>query len=277
VARPTKEGLTYFPLDVDIDQDDKLIVPIAKYGMQGFGIITKLMMEVYKNGYFYPWTEKEQYVFSSKINTDISIVQDVVNECIKWGFFHQKLFIKEHILTSKGFQKRYLLAVTRRKETEVIPAYDLTKIVNADNNPVNADNNEDIDNIEHAETTQSKVNEIDIKIKDIYSHWNSLKIINHRELTDKMKSHINARLENRTHEEIIQAITNYKKIIDGDEYYYNHQFTLTDFMNPKNLDRFLDENKPFEKLLTFKKGELKHAEFRSRPRDRNNEYDRLSL
>lgn len=32
MARPTKTGLEYFPLDVDMDQDDKLFFIEAKYG-----------------------------------------------------------------------------------------------------------------------------------------------------------------------------------------------------------------------------------------------------
>ncbi|WP_409176643.1 DUF4373 domain-containing protein [Brevibacillus fortis] len=128
MARPQKEGLDYFPLDLDIDQDDKLVVPIAKFGMQGFGIIIKLMMEIYRNGYFYHWSEKEQYVFASRVNVDINLIIEVVNECIKWGFFHQKLYEDHNILTSKGFQKRYIEAAKRRKEVVFVNEYLLVDV-----------------------------------------------------------------------------------------------------------------------------------------------------
>ena len=131
MARPTKEGLDYFPLDIDVDQDDKLVVPVAKFGMRGFGIIVKLMMEVYRNGYFYSWTEKEVFVFSKRINDDINYVTDVINECIKWGFFSQKLFEEYQILTSSGFQKRYVEASKRRKSITFIDAYTLIDLSEA--------------------------------------------------------------------------------------------------------------------------------------------------
>lgn len=125
MARPTKEGLDYFPLDIDFDQDDKLVVPVNKYGMQGLGIIVKLMAEIYRNGYFYPWGEREQYVFSNRVNVDINSINDVVNECVKWDFFHAGLFDKRQILTSKGFQKRFIEASKRRKITTFIHEYTL--------------------------------------------------------------------------------------------------------------------------------------------------------
>ncbi|ARK32164.1 DUF4373 domain-containing protein [Halalkalibacter krulwichiae] len=87
MARPTKEGLEYFPLDTDIDQDEKIIVVVAKFGMQGFGVIIRLMMEIYKNGYFYSWSEKEQYIFSMKVKESVEFVNEVVDECLKWGSF----------------------------------------------------------------------------------------------------------------------------------------------------------------------------------------------
>ena len=45
MARPIKSGLDYFPLDVDIDQDDKVAIIEAEHGMLGFGIVIKLLNE----------------------------------------------------------------------------------------------------------------------------------------------------------------------------------------------------------------------------------------
>ncbi|GED53512.1 DUF4373 domain-containing protein [Brevibacillus borstelensis] len=178
MARPQKEGLDYFPLDLDIDQDDKLVVPIAKFGMQGFGIIIKLMMEIYRNGYFYQWGEKEQYVFASRVNVDINVIVEVVNECIKWGFFSQKLYEEHHILTSKGFQKRYIEAAKRRKEIVLMNEYLLVDVeelsqkfkipitvVNVTKTTVNENINPSKSDSGATETPQSKVKESKVKNK----------------------------------------------------------------------------------------------------------------
>ena len=92
------------------------------------------------------------------------------------------------------------------------------------------------------------------EIKDIYEFWNSLEIIKHRELTQKIESKINARLKNMQPEEITQAMGNYQTILNGDLYWWSHKFTLDKFMDPKNLDQFLTDNNPFENFRKQKGG-----------------------
>ncbi|EJW14112.1 DUF4373 domain-containing protein [Paenibacillus alvei] len=162
MARPRKEGLEYFPLDVDIAGDDKLVVPIAKYGNRGFGLIIRLLMAIYKNGYYYPWTEKEKYSFSMKVNEDINYVQEVVSECINWGFFDRNMSETYQILTSQGIQKRFLMAANRRIGTLIKQEYSLVddqKVVSATETPVNDDDNTDLCSNMSTESTQSKVKE----------------------------------------------------------------------------------------------------------------------
>jgi len=128
MARPTKEGLDYFPLDVNFDQDDKLVVPMAKFGISGYGIIVRLMSEIYKNSYFYRWGTKEQYVFANRVNVDINLINEIIKECAEWGFFHKELFETYQILTSRGFQTRYIGASKRRKEITFIEEYTLVNL-----------------------------------------------------------------------------------------------------------------------------------------------------
>jgi hypothetical protein len=153
MARPVKEGLDYFPLDTDIDQDDKVVIIIAKYGMQGFGILIKLLMGIYKNGYSYQWTEKEQIIFSSRVNVDINLINDVVNDCIKWGLFHEGIYKEYGVLTSKGIQNRYLLAASRRVNIGI----------NENINLVSVDINTKSIEKQSEESTQKKGNKTKIK------------------------------------------------------------------------------------------------------------------
>lgn len=161
MARPQKEGLEYFPLDVDIDQDDKLVVPIAKHGMLGLGVIVKLMMEVYKNGYYYPWTEKELYVFPFKIGVETEKVSEIVIDCINSGFFCINQYKRNQILTSYGFQKRFLLATTRRKDATINDRYLVQKeLMSTETELMHTETKEST-----AISTQSKVKEIESKEK----------------------------------------------------------------------------------------------------------------
>lgn len=209
MARPAKLGLDYFPLDVDIDQDEKLIVVIAKYGMAGFGIIIRMMMAIYKHGYYYDWTEKEQYIFSMKVGEPVERINEIVQECLKWGFFHQDMFDKYEILTSKGFQKRFELAATRRKESLIKPEYNLLEIVFADKNPENDDNNSEND--DRNATKEIKVNESKEKknniCKDVISYLNEKTGKRYIHKSEANKKLINGRIgEGRTIEDFIHVI-----------------------------------------------------------------------
>ena len=123
MARQQKNGLDYFPLNVDIDQDDKIQLVEAEFGIEGFGVIIRMFMKIYKEGYYYKWTEKEQLLFSRRVNVDINRVNVIINSCLKWGLFDKNLFEKTRILSSKGIQRRYLEAVSRRKNVEIIEEY----------------------------------------------------------------------------------------------------------------------------------------------------------
>lgn len=123
MARPIKEGLNYFPLDVDIDQDDKIAIIEALHGIEGFGVVIKLLMKIYKEGYFYEWNNREQILFSKRVNVDINTVKEIVNDCINEGLFCKNMFDAHNILTSKGIQKRYLEAIKRRKEVTFLEKF----------------------------------------------------------------------------------------------------------------------------------------------------------
>jgi len=165
MARPQKSGLEYFPLDVDIDQDDKVALIEAQHGLVGFGIVIKLLMKIYKHNYFYEWTEKEQLLFSRKVNVDINSIDVIINDCVKWGLFDENMFEILHILTSHGIQKRYLEASGRRQRVEIDEKYLLLddetvnvyrNLVIVNINPHSVVVNEDIN-------PQSKVKESKVK------------------------------------------------------------------------------------------------------------------
>ncbi len=150
MARPQKEGLDYFPLDVEMDDKVKLID--AKFGVTGFGILVKVWQIIYDNGYYIKWTEKELLLYKNRINADINLINDVINECLKWGIFNQDMYDKYLILTSSGVQKRFFEATNRRQEVSLTSAYILASlpekykpkikelpIVNVNNNSKNAD------------------------------------------------------------------------------------------------------------------------------------------
>ncbi len=142
MARPQKEGIDYFPLDVNMDFDDKFQLLEAKYGIIGFGIIVKLFMKIYSNGYYYKWGEKESLLHSKRVNVNINEVNVIINDAIKWGIFDEGLYQKHQILTSTGIQKRFLEAVKRRNKIDIIQDFWLLSAettINVNINFVNVD------------------------------------------------------------------------------------------------------------------------------------------
>ena len=167
MARPQKEGLDYFPLDVDMDQDDKLFFIEAKHGLIGFAIVVRLLMQIYKEGYYKHYDDnKDAFLFAKRLSVDVNVIKNVVNDCINEGFFNKDLYEKYGILTSRGIQKRYFEACARRKKVSIIKEYCLIDPKNYKNivfeyiNPINVDINPDKCNITSVETPQSKVNKI---------------------------------------------------------------------------------------------------------------------
>jgi hypothetical protein len=146
MSRPLKQGLDYFPMDVEVD--DKIELIEAKHGIAGFGVLIKMFQKIYKEGYYLNWNEETQLLFARRINVDINSVSDIIHDCFRYHIFNEELYTKHHILTSTGIQKRYLNATNRRKELFLHKKYVIVDInkINVDINWIN-DNN----------STQSKV------------------------------------------------------------------------------------------------------------------------
>jgi hypothetical protein len=162
MGRTNKIGLDYFPLNIDMDEEDERVFMMenAFEGERAFGMLIKLLMVIYRNGYYYLWTEKEQNFFSKKKNIDLNYCKMVVNFLAKEGFFDRELFEKYHILTSRGIQKRYFEIVKRRDKVIVIKQFLLLNnscIHDVDRNHIYVDIN----------TIDVNINGVDVNINRI--------------------------------------------------------------------------------------------------------------
>ena len=125
MARPIKEGIDYFTLDVDMDTaDDRIFMLETDHGVAGFGILIKLLMTIYQQkGYYILWDEMQLKRFSRKKDIDIEVCRKVVESAINLGFFSKKLYTKYGIITSRGIQKRYIEAAKKRKKIPFIKEF----------------------------------------------------------------------------------------------------------------------------------------------------------
>ena len=117
MARPTKTGMDYFSLDVNLDDSIELVE--AEHGLAGFAIIIKLWQKIYSEGYYIDWKKDNLMLFSRKINSEETLVSSVVNSCLSRGIFNSDLYEEYEVLTSKAIQKRYLTACKQTKRASV--------------------------------------------------------------------------------------------------------------------------------------------------------------
>lgn len=176
MSRPQKAGVEYFPLDVE--NDDKLDLIEAEFGLTGFAVIVKLYQRIYKLGYYCEWNDEVALLFEKRLGTGGKAVSEIVSAAIRRKLFDDEIYRKYGVLTSRGIQKRYFEIVARRKNVEVEQRY---LLISRDLIPVNV-------NIMYAETpvnvntmqaetpenayrsTQSKVKESKVKESKVLLH-----------------------------------------------------------------------------------------------------------
>lgn len=157
MARPTKRGLDYFPMDCI--QDDNLTFIEAKHGIEGFGILVKIWQKIYRHdGYYMRWNEQNMYLFAREIAVNMDVISSVVNTCLlpNIAIFNEGMLEKYGILTSTGIQKRWVSIVksSKRKDVEIEAKYDLLSFT-----PVETELTPEETKVYTSESTQTKVNE----------------------------------------------------------------------------------------------------------------------
>lgn len=166
-----KQGLDYFPLNVDFFESDKLQLVSARYGLKGESLALRLLCRIYAGGYFSRFGEDEIILFAKRAgdNCQPAFVKDVLREMIKRDFFDKNIYEQFEILTSEGIQRRYFEATGRRKHIylrEELLLIDLSKIPNVNILTQNAYIIEENVDIISQRKGKEKEREIEIEIEN---------------------------------------------------------------------------------------------------------------
>lgn len=161
MGRNIKVGIDYFSFDCH--PDTKLQLLEAEFGVKGLGILIKLFQKIYgEEGYYMDWTQEVELLFSMKINEGRNLVNEVVKACLKRGIFDLEKHEKYSILTSKGIQKRYLEATSKRVNVDLIEEYvvlsDDNKTIYVGRNSIYDGRNADFRSQKVHKVNKSKVN-----------------------------------------------------------------------------------------------------------------------
>ena len=159
MARPLKQGLDYYPMDVGFLRDIKVRRIIKSCGASSIAVLIWLLNSCYQDeGYYLRWTKDLPFIVAEDTDVTEGHVQEVVKKALQVGFFDESMKDNYEILTSAGIQKRFLAVTSRRKSVFLRRDFALISI-NDDINSINDDNN----SINVYRSTQSKVKESKVK------------------------------------------------------------------------------------------------------------------
>lgn len=126
MARPPKEGLNYFPLDVDFLSDKKVKLLKAEFGAAGVLVFLSILTEIYRNnGYFMRWDKDDSLLMAEEVGCglDSTVIEEIVQGCIRRSLFDSRVANVFGVLTSSGIQRRYLRAAAERSNIYIIEEY----------------------------------------------------------------------------------------------------------------------------------------------------------
>ena len=156
MGRNKKEGLSYFPFDVDFFQDIKIRKLIRYQGSNAIAIYAFILCNIYKDGYYIRWDDDLPFIISEQTGYEESYIVEVINCCLDIGLFSKNLFDSERVITSFGIQDRYrkINDLCRRKSdiSEYMLISSEEKRISSEEMPITS-----------AKSTQRKEKEIEVK------------------------------------------------------------------------------------------------------------------
>lgn len=125
MGRNRKQGLEFFPFDVDFFTDIKVRKLIKYQGGKAVTVYLSLLCIIYKEGYYMGWDKELPFIISEQTGFDEAYIQQVIECCLKLGLVDEKLYKSDHIVTSRGIQQRYQRICARERRLSTITDYSL--------------------------------------------------------------------------------------------------------------------------------------------------------
>lgn len=107
MARPRKEGLSYFPFDVDFFSDKKMKRLRAKFGTDGIAVYVYLLCEIYRSGYYIDYDEDLILDISDDLSIRENTTRQIIDYLLSRSLFDDTLAKSVKVLTAASIQRRY--------------------------------------------------------------------------------------------------------------------------------------------------------------------------
>ena len=118
MARISKPGLDYFPLDVNFLQDRKVRRISCRHHAAGIAALTSLLCLIYKEkGYYVLWNKDTLFDIAQEACCEEEEMQAIIDDCLSVGLFDTYIYKEYGILTSQAIQEQYhkIIIDSRRK------------------------------------------------------------------------------------------------------------------------------------------------------------------
>ena len=133
MGRPKKNGLDYFPLDVDIFRDIRVRRLKRKCGDNATLVYIALLTLIYNEGYYLHVDDDTAFAISEDVGFNEDEINAIIACSVELGLFSQKMYADHRILTSAAIQNRYLFI--KDNDIERIDRY---RLISAPKKPVSA-------------------------------------------------------------------------------------------------------------------------------------------
>ena len=118
MARISKPGLDYFPLDVNFLQDRKVRRISCRHHAAGIAALTSLLCLIYKEkGYYVLWNKDTLFDIAQEASCEEEEMQAIIDDCLSVGLFDTYIYKEYGVLTSQAIQEQYhkIIIDSRRK------------------------------------------------------------------------------------------------------------------------------------------------------------------
>ena len=178
MARPTKTGLDYYPMDVGFLRDKKVRLLRAEFGASSVLFVLYVWGKAYEgDGYFLSWDKDELLLAADELREQPTYISEVLQGCLTRSLFDERVFQMFGVLTSAGIQRRYLRGCEKRDVITIVSEYWLLNIGSKSDVPAGVrakltlvsvtGGNNDVNSPENSENSpgnpQSKVKESKVK------------------------------------------------------------------------------------------------------------------
>ena len=122
MARISKPGLDYFPLDVNFFQDRKVRRISNRHHAAGIAALTSLLCLIYKEkGFYVAWNQDTLFDISQEVCCEEEEMQAIIDDCLSVGLFDTYIYKENGILTSQAIQEQYHKIITDSRRKYKLP------------------------------------------------------------------------------------------------------------------------------------------------------------